>query len=175
MVSVAPERESGRTWYFRRRLGGDDLDDGGVHLEVVEVDRRDAVLAREQAGDLLVLDEPEADDGLPDLAPAAPRVVQSVLELLGRNHVLLQQQLSEPDGHADPPADAWILDDSGGSLSASCEAASRECNVRAHGVMGLTALGRMCRAVSELRRSSAALWAAGQARFTRLRATRIVL
>ena len=83
-----------------RRLGGDDLDDGGVHLEVVEVDRRDAILARKQARDLFVLDEPQADEGLPDLASALLRVVQRVLELLRGNHVLLQQQLTESDGHS---------------------------------------------------------------------------
>ncbi len=83
-----------------RRLGRDDLDDRGVHLEVVEVDRRDAVLPRQQARDLLVLDEPQADEGLAELAPAHLLVVQRVLELLRGNHVLLQQQLSEFDGHS---------------------------------------------------------------------------
>jgi hypothetical protein len=67
---------------------------------MLEVDRRDPVLAREQAGDLLVLDEPQADEGLPELASARLLMVQRVLKLLRGNHVLLQQQFSEFDRHS---------------------------------------------------------------------------
>ena len=53
-----------------RRLGRDDLDDRGVDLEVVEVDRGHAVLPREQARDLLVLDEARGSTkALPSLPP----------------------------------------------------------------------------------------------------------
>ena len=34
MVSVAPARLSGMIWYLLRGLGGDELDDGRVDLEL---------------------------------------------------------------------------------------------------------------------------------------------
>ena len=55
-------------WYLLRGLGGNELDDGGVDLELREVDRRDAVLLAEERGDLLVLDEPHLDEVVTELA-----------------------------------------------------------------------------------------------------------
>jgi len=43
MVSVLPERLSGMIWYLRG-VGGNELDDRRVDLELREVDRRHAVL-----------------------------------------------------------------------------------------------------------------------------------
>jgi hypothetical protein len=48
---------------------------------VVEVDRRDPVLAGEEARDLLVLHEAQAHEGLAELAPVLLLVVQGFLEL----------------------------------------------------------------------------------------------
>ena len=81
-------------------LGRDDLDDRRVHLEVVEVDRGNAVLPGQQARDLLVLDEAEGHERLPELAAAHLLVIESFLKLLRSHHVLLQQQLSEFDWHS---------------------------------------------------------------------------
>ena len=44
IVSVAPDRLSGMIWYFCDGLGGNQLDDGRVDLELREVDRGHAAL-----------------------------------------------------------------------------------------------------------------------------------
>ena len=82
-----------------RGLRGDDLDDGRVDLEVLEVDGRDTILAGQEAGDLLVPDVTQGDERLSELAPVHLLVGKGLLELLRGDHVLLQQQLTELDGH----------------------------------------------------------------------------
>ena len=99
IVSVAPERDSGRIWYLRAVSAGMILMIAGIHLEVLEVDRRHAVLAREQAGDLLVADVAEGHEGLAELPAVHLLVAERLLELLRSDHVLLEQQLAELDGH----------------------------------------------------------------------------
>src|SRR5207247_3998035 len=81
------------------RLGRDDLDDRGVHLEVIEVDGGHTVLAREEAGDLLVTHVAQADESLPELAPVHLLMAEGFLKLLRSDHVLLQQQFAELDRH----------------------------------------------------------------------------
>ncbi len=83
-----------------RRLGRNDLDDGRVHLEVLEVDGGNAILPRQQARDLLVADVTEGDEGLAELATAGSLVSERLLELLRSHHVLLQQQFAELDRHS---------------------------------------------------------------------------
>src|SRR5207247_610987 len=61
-------RAQGEDVVLRGGLGRDDLDDRRVHLEVIEVDGGHTVLAREEAGDLLVAHVAQADESLPELA-----------------------------------------------------------------------------------------------------------
>ena len=57
-MSEPPERETGMIGAFAH-LARDELEDLGVDLVLVEVDRGDAVLLREEARDLLVGDVAE--------------------------------------------------------------------------------------------------------------------
>ena len=101
MVRVAPERESGSTWYFRAVSAGMILMMAGStskwsrSIDGTPYWRESRLVISSS------LTNPRLTKAFADLAPAPLRVVQGVLELLRRNHVLLQQQLSEPDGHAD--------------------------------------------------------------------------
>ena len=81
------------------RLGGNDLDDRRVDLEVVEVDGGHAVLAGQEAGDLLVLHVAERDERLAQLAPGSSSGGEGLLELLRRDHALFEQQFLELYGH----------------------------------------------------------------------------
>ena len=67
---------------FLRGLGGDELDDGRIDLELGEVDRRHAVLLAQQRGDLLVLDEAQLDQVEAELPPVGLLIVQGLLELV---------------------------------------------------------------------------------------------
>ncbi len=73
---------------FLSGLGGDELDDPGIDLELRQVDRGDAVLLAEQCGDLLVLDDPQVHEVEAELPPVGLLVVQGFLELLGSNPLL---------------------------------------------------------------------------------------
>ena len=84
-----------------RRLGGNQLDDGRVDLELREVDRRHAVLLAQQRRDLLVLDDPQLDEVEAELPPVGLLMVQGLLELLGGDAFLLQQEFANANGHGD--------------------------------------------------------------------------
>ena len=99
MVSVAPARLSGTIWYFCAVSAGISLMTAGVDVELGEVDRRDAVLLAEERGDLLVLDEAQLDQVEAELPPIGLLMVQGLLQLLGRDALLLQQELANTDGH----------------------------------------------------------------------------
>ena len=99
IVSVAPARLSGTIWYLLRGLGRDQLDDRRVDLELREVDRRNAVLLAEERGDLLVLDEAQLDEVVAELAPVGLLMVQGLLELLGGDPLLLEEEFANADGH----------------------------------------------------------------------------
>ena len=60
IVSVAPERDERNDLVLLRGLGGNELDDGGIDLELRERDRGNAVLLAEERGDLLVLHDTRA-------------------------------------------------------------------------------------------------------------------
>ena len=87
------------------RLGGNELDDGGVDLELRQVDRGHAVLLAEQIGDFLVLDEPEADQIQADLAAVRLLMVQRLLQLGRRDALFLEQQLADTNGHRVRPCE----------------------------------------------------------------------
>ena len=81
------------------RLGRHQLDDGRVDLELGEVDRGDAVLLAEQRGNLLVLHEPHLDEVEAELAPVALLLRERLLQLLGGNQFLLEEEFAYSDGH----------------------------------------------------------------------------
>src|SRR5713226_397539 len=64
-----------------RGLGGDQLDDRRIDLELRQVDRGHAVLLREQGRDLLVLDEAKIDEIKTELPAARLLIVQRLLQL----------------------------------------------------------------------------------------------
>src|SRR5205085_7729941 len=82
-----------------RRFGRDELDDREVDLEAGEVDGRDTVLLAEERGDLLVLDEPHLDEVVAELASVGLLLSQRLLELLGANQFLLEEELAYTNGH----------------------------------------------------------------------------
>ena len=99
-ISDAPARLTGMTWCFSRDLLGDQLDDLGVDLEVLQVDRRDAVLLGEEVGELGLLDEAELGQVVPEAAARLLLLVLRLLQLLQRDQVLADQQLTETSSHA---------------------------------------------------------------------------
>ena len=82
-----------------RGVGRNELDDGGVDFEFGERDRRNAVLAAEEGGHLLVLDETHLDQIQAELPPVLALVVQRLLELFSRDALLLEKQLSDTYRH----------------------------------------------------------------------------
>ena len=83
-------------------LGGlvrNELDDRRVDLELRQVDRRHAVLLAEQCRDLVVFDVPEIDQIVAELPPLRALMGQRLLELLRRNALLLEKQLSDTNRH----------------------------------------------------------------------------
>jgi hypothetical protein len=84
---------------FARRLGGDELDHGGVDIELGQGNRRHAVLLRQQRGDLLVLDVSELHEVGAELAAIRALIVQGFLELFRRNALLLEKQFPNANRH----------------------------------------------------------------------------
>ncbi len=80
-------------------LGGNELDDRGVDLELIDGDRRHAVLLRQQRRNLVVFDEVELDEIRPELAPILALIVQRFLELLRSDALLFEKQFANTDGH----------------------------------------------------------------------------
>ena len=77
----------------------DELDDLRVDLEVVEVDRRDAVLLGEEVGELRLLDGADLDEVVADAAAGLGLLVLGLLELRHRDEVLADQQLAKSTTH----------------------------------------------------------------------------
>jgi len=82
-----------------RGLGGNELDDRQVDLELREVDGGDAVLLAEESGNLLVLDEPHLDEVVTELSPIGLLLRQRLLKLLGGDQFLLEKEFTNSDGH----------------------------------------------------------------------------
>src|SRR5690606_40376855 len=91
-----------RSLILLRGVGGDQLDDGGVDLELRERNRRHTVLLAEQGGDLLVAHVSELDEVEPELAAVLALIVERLLQLLRRDALLLQQELADAYRHVLP-------------------------------------------------------------------------
>ena len=99
IVSVAPGAAQRNDLILLGGVGGNELDDRRVDLELREVDGGDAVLLAEERGDLLVLDEAHLDEVVAELAPIGLLMVQGLLELLRGDPLLLQEEFANADGH----------------------------------------------------------------------------
>ena len=99
IVRVLPERLSGTIWYLCAVSVGIELDDRGVDVELGEVDGRNAVLLAEEGGDLLVLDEPHLDEVVAELSPVRLLMVQGLLQLIGGDPFLLEEEFAYSNGH----------------------------------------------------------------------------
>ena len=82
------------------RVGRHELDDGGVDVELRQVDGGNAVLLAEELGNLLVLHEPQLDQVVAQLAAVRLLRVECFLELRRRNALLLQQKFTDADSHS---------------------------------------------------------------------------
>ena len=101
IVSVAPDAAERDDLVLLRGLGGNQLDDGRVDLELREVDRGNAVLLAEERGDLLVLDEAELDQVVAELPPVGLLMVQGLLELVRSDALLFEKQFADANGHVE--------------------------------------------------------------------------
>ena len=82
-----------------RGLGGNELDHGRIDVELPEGNRRHAVLFAEESGDLVVFDVAELDQIEAELPPVLALIVQRLLELLRRDALLFEKQLSDSNRH----------------------------------------------------------------------------
>ena len=82
-----------------RGVGGDQLDDRLVDLELREVDRGNAVLLAEKRRDLFVGDEAELDEIQAKLAAVGLLIVQRLLQLRRSDALFFQKQIADADGH----------------------------------------------------------------------------
>ena len=99
MVSVAPTRLSGMIWYLWAVSAGTSLmTAGSISNWFSEIDGT-PVLLGEQRRDLLVLHEAELHQIGAQLAAALALVAQRLLELFGRDPLLLEKQLANPYCH----------------------------------------------------------------------------
>ena len=80
-------------------LAGDDLDDGRIDLEVREVDRRHSELLGERLGDVALGDRADAHERLADLPALLALELQGGIELILRDQLLFEEEISEFYGH----------------------------------------------------------------------------
>ena len=84
---------------MRATSPGHDLDDGGIDLEVREVDRGDAELLGQGLGDVALGHRADAHERLADLAALLALELQRGFELFLRDQLLLEEEVPEFDGH----------------------------------------------------------------------------
>jgi hypothetical protein len=82
-----------------RGLGGHQLHDRRIDLELAERDRRHAVLLAQERGNLLVLHIPELHEIEAELPPVLTLIVQRFLELLRADALLFEKQFADTNGH----------------------------------------------------------------------------
>jgi len=83
---------------FLGDLGGDELDDGPVDLEVRQVDGRDAVLSAQERGDVVLADEAELDEVRADAPAGGLLLLQRLVELLPCDERRLDQHVAKANG-----------------------------------------------------------------------------
>ena len=86
-----------------RDLLGDQLDHGGLDLELVEIDRGHAVLLGDEVGELVLVQEAELGDLRAEPAALGAGLLARLAQLLRAEEVLLDEKLPDPLVHVTPP------------------------------------------------------------------------
>ena len=108
-MSELPVRETGMTWCFSHCSFGDELQDLGVDLVLLEVDRRDAVLLREEVRDLVVGDVAELGEREAEVA-AGPLLLLLGVREAAQSEMSFSRTRSSPRRFVFPmraPRPAW--------------------------------------------------------------------
>ena len=79
---------------LRRELGRDQLRDAGIDLELREVDRGHAILARQHLGELGLLNEAELDQVVADASTVLPLLLERLVELLPGDEPLTHEEVT---------------------------------------------------------------------------------
>ena len=103
-ISVEPARLTGIDAVLARDLLGDQLDHVGIDLELVEVDRGDAVLLRDEVGELVLVEEAELGDLRAEAPALRARLLARLAKLLRGEQVLLDEQFADPLVHRSLPS-----------------------------------------------------------------------
>src|SRR5262249_37191504 len=84
---------------LERDLLGDQRDHRRLDLELVEVDRRNAVLLRDEVGELALVEIAELRDLGPEAAARDPALLARATQLVGAEEVLPDEKLPDPLVH----------------------------------------------------------------------------
>ena len=95
-MSELPVRETGMTLCFSHSSFGTSFSDLGVDLVLLEVDRRDAVLLREEVGDLVVADVPELGERVAEVRRPTSAARPGLPELREGDELLADEELAQP-------------------------------------------------------------------------------
>ena len=98
-ISVEPARLTGTTVCLSATSSRDQGDDLGVDLKVVEIDRRHAVLLRDEVGQLPLVHEAEFGDLGAETASLGARLIARLSELVLGQQVLSDEKLTDPLVH----------------------------------------------------------------------------
>ena len=105
MASVKddPTRLSGSTWYFVAVSMGINLVKVGVNLKIGEIDGGNTVLAGEDRRHLIVAQETQFDQGIPQPSPVRLLMLERLLELVRANQVFFEKDFPELARHSLTP------------------------------------------------------------------------
>ena len=78
----------------------DQLDNCGIQFEVGEIDRRNAVLPREEGCDLLIGNKAELDQNRAQACARALLLSQCLLQLFSGDDLRLEQKIANPLRHS---------------------------------------------------------------------------
>ena len=81
-----------------RQVGGDQLGDARVDLELRQVDRRHLVLPRQHLRELGLLDEAELDEVVADAGAVLLLLLERLVELLARDEPLADEEIAKAFG-----------------------------------------------------------------------------
>ena len=102
-ISVDPARFTGSTVVLRRDLFGHEFDHRTIDLELLEVDRGNAVLFGDEVGQLVLVEKSELGNLGAEACPAPLRLRPGVPQLVRGQEVFLDQELADPLVHRNPP------------------------------------------------------------------------
>ena len=94
-INVEPARLTGTTVCLSATSSGDQLDHHRVDLELVEVDRRNAVLLRDEVGELVLVQVAQGGDLGTEASALVTGLILRLTQLLGRELARFDQQLAD--------------------------------------------------------------------------------